>query len=77
MEASEAILQKVKNDALQRGSINQTNLYIDSEILLPGGMITAGQKKIPVQQNSIIVFVDDEPLRNWGHACRYFLYSAM
>lgn len=53
-----------------------TNLYILEDIQPAQSEIMARHQKIPIQQPTVVVFVDDEPLANWSHDCRYLLHDA-
>ena len=79
MDIDSNILVKIKTDSIQRLSgeqQNTTNLHIDEKIYSPGDTIQAGTQQIQINKETVMVFADDEPLRNWGHNCRYFLYDA-
>jgi hypothetical protein len=53
-----------------------TNLYFDDRTYNAGETIGPAQQRIVAQQQSILVFADDDPRANFGHACRYLLYDA-
>jgi len=38
--------------------------------------IRAGHQVIPIKKPTAVVFVDDEPLANWSHDCRYLLHDS-
>jgi hypothetical protein len=38
--------------------------------------IRAGHQVIPIKRPTAVVFVDDEPMANWSHDCRYLLHDA-
>lgn len=74
------IIQKIKNDAVERlkkEGTTASNLFIDERIINAGDKIIAGTDEIAVYQDTIMVFVDDDPEYNWSHPCRYFLYDAL
>ena len=52
-----------------------TNLYLDERIHEKGEKLGPEFQKITVPASSILVFVDEQPLANFGHACRYLLYD--
>ena len=54
----------------------KTNLYLDTEIHPKGVMIGPEFQRIGTEQDTIVVFADEEPLANFGHPCRYLLYHA-
>lgn len=52
-----------------------TNLYIDPRTYKKGTRLGPAFQKIVVPKPSILVFADDDPMANFGHDCRYLLYS--
>jgi len=57
-----------------RGDV-ATNLYLHDAVYHAGEVIQPKREHIVVPRNSVIVFADDEPLKNWGHRCRYLLHD--
>ncbi len=53
-----------------------TNLYILEEIQPANSILKARHQAIPINRPTVVVFVDDEPMANWSHDCRYLLHSA-
>jgi Peptidase C13 family len=53
-----------------------TNLYLDNRILKKGEVIAIPERPIKITRNTIMVFADEAPHLNWGHACSYLLYDA-
>lgn len=75
---SQSVLESVQSHAFGRLSVAQqktTNLHIDMRIYERGQTIGPEFQKIVAPQSSIVVFADDEPRANFGHACRYLLYE--
>src|ERR1041385_4945874 len=73
------VLQKVREHAfstLNAENRQTTNLHIDEKIRNKGEKLGPEFQKIEVDKPSILVFADDQPLANFGHACRYLLYDA-
>lgn len=52
-----------------------SNLYLHRAIYRAGEVIQPLRAKIVVPRDSVIVFSDDEPLKNWGHKCRYLMHD--
>jgi hypothetical protein len=52
-----------------------SNLYVRDAIYRAGEVLQPKRADIVVPRDSVIVFADDEPLKNWGHACRYLLHD--
>ncbi len=53
-----------------------TNLYVLEDVQPTNSVIRAGHQSIPIDRSTAVVFVDDEPLANWSHDCRYLLHEA-
>jgi hypothetical protein len=73
------ILRAIQDGAFRRLSANRratTNLYVLEDIQPAQSEIKAGHQKIPIKQPTAVVFVDDEPMANWSHDCRYLLHDA-
>jgi hypothetical protein len=75
----ETVLQRVRAHAFNSLSFEKrqkTNLHLDDRVYNEGETIGPEFQKIVAQRPSILVFADDEPHANFGHACRYMLYDA-
>jgi hypothetical protein len=75
----ESVLQSVRVHAFNSLSFDKrekTNLHLDDRIYHQGETIGPEFQKIVAQRPSILVFADDDPHANFGHACRYLLYDA-
>jgi hypothetical protein len=75
----EKTLRVIQDGAFRRLSAKQratTNLYVLEDVQPAKSMIMAGHQKIPIKQPTAVVFVDDEPMANWSHDCRYLLHDA-
>src|SRR6201984_1536818 len=73
------VLQKVREHAFSTLSAENretTNLHIDEQVRNQGEKLGPAFQKIEVEKRSVLVFADDQPLANFGHACRYLLYDA-
>jgi hypothetical protein len=53
----------------------QTNLSVNKQIFEKGEHIGPPVQRIVADERTVLVFADDDPLANWGHACRYLLYN--
>lgn len=72
-------LRTIQDDAFRRLTARRrasTNLYVLEDIQPAKSEIKAGHQIIPIKQPTAVVFVDDEPMANWSHDCRYELYDA-
>jgi Peptidase C13 family. len=52
-----------------------TNLYVQDAIYRGGEVLQPKRADIVVPRDSVIVFADDEPTKNWGHRCRYLFHD--
>ena len=72
-------LRTIQDRAVRRLSAKRrasNNLYVFEDIQPAGGAIKAGHQVIPIKQPTAVVFVDEEPLANWSHDCRYLFHDA-
>jgi hypothetical protein len=81
MENNEArsLFERVQSHAFSSLSWRQrqtSNLYVHRGTLAKGEHLGPREQKIVVDRPSILVFVDDQPLSDFGHPCRYLLYDA-
>lgn len=75
----EKTLRNVKDNAFRKLSAKRretTNLYVLEEVQESKSIINAGHQVIPVSRPTITVFMDENPLANWAHECRYLLHDA-
>jgi hypothetical protein len=53
-----------------------TNLYVLEDIQPAKSVIKARHQSIRIKKPTVVVFVDEEPMANWAHDCRYLLHDA-
>lgn len=73
------ILRAIQDGAFRRLSAKRritTNLYVLEDVQPAKSVIKARHQAIPIKEPTAVVFVDDEPMANWSHDCRYLLYNA-
>lgn len=73
------ILHAIQDSTFRRLSAKRkatTNLYVLEDVQPAQSVIKAGHQEIPIKQPTAVVFVDDEPMANWSHDCRYLLHDA-
>ncbi len=73
------ILRAIKDGTFRKLSAKRrltTNLYVLEDVQPAHSEINAGHQKIKFKKPTAVVFVDDEPLANWSHDCRYLLHDA-
>jgi hypothetical protein len=76
---TERLLRTIKSRALQnlpRSRRQFTNLYLQREVIQADSELVARQLRVPIPRETVMAFVDEEPLVNWGHNCRYLLFEA-
>lgn len=69
------IKSRVVSDLSWSASRRQ-NVYIDNRVITRGKPILAYNRKIEIDRDSVMVFVDEAPQLNWAHPCRYLLHDA-
>ena len=75
------IIKRIKKDSegrvLRNNDGNQDFLaYLDRNKFKKGDAIDIVTQKIDFDKPTYLVFVDDEPGKNFGHRCHYLLYDA-
>ena len=75
------IIEKIKKDAFERVISNNDGnpdflLYVDHQVRSKGDVLDIVTDKLRFRKPTYIVFVDDEPGKNFGHRCHYLLYDA-
>jgi len=76
-----AIFDKIKKTAeehvLRNNDGNKDfSLYIDRKMMKKGEVLNIVTEEIKIDQPMYVVFVDDEPGKNFGHRCHYLLYKS-
>lgn len=74
----EQVIDTIRSHAFRHVADRQqtaTNLCLDSRVYRAGDSIGPAFQGIYADGPTVIVFADDEPLANFGHACRYLLYN--
>ena len=61
--------------ALSRERRRTTNLYLETVPYMRGSVIGPKFQRIRARQRSFLVFMDDDPMANFGHRCRYRFYD--
>jgi hypothetical protein len=77
----EELFARIKKDAEERVLRNNDGnqdflLYLDRKTFQKGESIDVITAGIKIEQPTLVVFVDDEPGKNFGHRCHYLLYEA-
>ena len=75
------LFEKIKKDAEERVLRNNDGnedflLYLDHKVMKKGEIIDIITEQIKFERSTYVVFVDDEPGKNFGHRCHYLLYDA-
>ncbi|NNL16301.1 MAG: hypothetical protein HKO81_06630 [Flavobacteriaceae bacterium] len=72
------ILRRIKDNSITRLSFKQRelfNLFVIDDVFPTESVIKARHQAIPIDRPTAVIFVDEQPLANWAHDCRYFLYD--
>ena len=72
-------LRTIKDSSFRRLTAKRrstTNLYVLKDVQPAHSEIKAGHQKIPIEKPTAVVFVDEEPMANWSHDCRYLLHDS-
>lgn len=72
-------LRRIQEKAVRQLSTRRkmaTNLYVLDEIQPAKSIIRARHQEIKIKKPTVVVFVDEEPMANWAHECRYLLHDA-
>jgi hypothetical protein len=70
-QIAEMVLVTLSPEELQQSAV-----YMKPALLEAGTAIATGRQLIPINEPSVMVFVDLFPAANWGHPCRYLLIAA-
>lgn len=73
------VLRLIQDNAIRRLSKKRrasTNLFVFGDVQPARSAIRARHQIIQIQKPSAVLFVDEEPLANWAHDCRYLLHEA-
>jgi len=71
-----AIIQQRAFSLLDARLRESANLYLDTRIRPKGEIAGPDFQKIVTPADSLLVFVDEEPLANFGHPCTYHFFDA-
>jgi hypothetical protein len=69
-------VQKIALDALPPRQRVTSNLYMDRWHVPAGTKLGTSFENWLVERDSILCFVDHQPLANFAHPCAYFLHDA-
>jgi hypothetical protein len=71
------LLERVKSHALGHltpARRQKTNLYFSKRLHEKGERLGPPSHRVTLEERVLLIFADDDPTANWGHACRYLLY---
>jgi hypothetical protein len=78
LDLPDHLIERIRTHAFRHITERQqfnTNLSLVNRLYKAGDHIGPRHQRIYVDQPTAVVFADDEPLANFGHPCRYLLYS--
>jgi hypothetical protein len=50
-------------------------VYVDETVHSSQSELYIGKTRLRLTYDAVVVFIDEEPGVNWGHACRYLIYN--
>ena len=56
--------------------LKTSNFYVQEEVFSRGAKVPIPRQAVAVDRPTVMAFVDDSPLMNWAHPCRYLLHDA-
>jgi len=62
-------------DALPGAQRDSTNMYLDTNEHAQGELVGPAPQNIRAKHTALVVFVDENPLANFAHECRYRFYD--
>ena len=71
-------LRAIQDGAFRRLSTKRkasTNLYVLEDVQPAKSVIHARHQAIRIKKPTAVVFVDENPLANWAHDCRYLFHN--
>lgn len=68
-------VKKIVLDSMKQEDLRNYVLYIDERIYPKGSEISIKKNRYQFTSDTIIVFIDEEPGKNWGHKCRYLFFN--
>jgi hypothetical protein len=74
-----SVVDSIRTDLIKRDVVHAaTSNYYIINVVLPARktLHIPERESIHLKRPTILAFVDDMPLANWAHPCRYFLYDA-
>lgn len=76
--ADERVVARVRAavvDPLDPDARDTRAFYLDTVVHPGGSEIRVGDRSVVARADTVVVFVDDEPGKNWAHDCRYLLFD--
>jgi len=62
-------------EAMSTEERNKHVVYVDEAVHSSQSELHIGKTRLRLDYDAVVVFIDEEPGVNWGHACRYLLYN--
>lgn len=72
------VIATIKKDLLSRSfnDVRTSNFYLQEDVFQRRRLLPVPRQRIVTTKPTIMAFVDDAPLFNWAHPCRYLLHDA-
>lgn len=76
--ANARVLATIKENLLTRSvdKARTSNFYLQEDVFSTRRILPVPRQKVLTTRQTIMAFVDDAPLYNWAHPCRYILHDA-
>ena len=68
-------VKKIVLELISESFRTKSVFYIDEAIYPKGTEFAVGKNRCRMDSDTIMVFVDEEPGKNWGHSCRYLFFN--
>ncbi len=77
-KANPKVVASIKQTMLSQSfnAVQTSNFYIQEDVFPVRQSLPVPRQKVVARKPTIMVFVDDAPLYNWAHPCRYVLHDA-
>ncbi|MHC4692712.1 MAG: hypothetical protein ACYS67_08215 [Planctomycetota bacterium] len=62
-------------DAMSTEDRSKQVVYVDETVHSSQSDLYIGKTCLRLAYDAVVVFIDEEPGVNWGHACRYLIYN--
>lgn len=72
-----ADVKQIVLDRFEKKDLRNFVIYIDERIFPEGTGIDIHKERYQFTSDTIMVFIDEDPGKNWGHECRYLFFNTI